>query len=332
MSDEGRMLADYFQLMNANGAARVYREALRSGLFDALRDSEKTAAETAQACGLRERPTELTLDVLEAMGLVGSAGDKNAARRYGLTPLAAMLLGGDYRELGDRFWAHLPALLEPGRPIARMDAPDESEAHYASQAAALAWMLGPAAQFAARTLAADGRLQRGAILDVGAGSAIWSLSIARLEPEATITAVDWPAVLEVARATAKRMGVDNRLTTLAGNYHEVNLPSATFDLAIVANVTHLESHDGNAALFAKIHSALKPNGRIAIVDVFPGQEQGDLNRALYSLGLALRTERGHVYKPEELEILLSAAGFRSASFCNLETPPYAVGMLLSVKG
>lgn len=180
--------------------------------------------------------TTLVLDTLRALGLVQSNGD-----RYTLTVLAMGLLGGSYRKLGDEYWAHLPGFLKTGHPWIKMDDARQSEAHYQSQAAALAWMPAPAAEAAAQTLGVGEKLKDLNILDIGAGSAIWSLTMARHDQGTTVTAVDWPAVLEVAAETASNFGLSDRLTTIVGNYHEVDLPESRFDLALLGNVTHLET-------------------------------------------------------------------------------------------
>ncbi len=326
MNDHAQILATYFQLMNSNGAAHVYRESLKSGILDALASGPKTAAELADACETDPRATSLVLQTLAAMGVV-----KDDGTTWSLTFLAMGLLGGGYRELGDQYWAHLPGLLKTGEPWIRMDDASQSEAHYQSQAAALAWMLAPAAEAAAQALAIAERLKSPAILDVGAGSAIWSLTMARHNPGATVTAIDWPAVLRVAEEGARDSGLADRFSTIAGNYHEVDFPPASYDLAILGNVTHLETPDGNRSLLAKTHGALRPGGRIVIFDVFPGRPEGDLNRTLYALGLALRTESGTVYSPQELESFLVECGFGSTELVNLPVPPYAVGMLVAEK-
>jgi ubiquinone/menaquinone biosynthesis C-methylase UbiE len=209
-----------------------------------------------------------------------------------------------------------------------MDNVAKSEAYYQSQAAILGWMLTPAAERAAEQL--HNVLPQGAaILDIGAGSAVWSLSLAKHTTGATVTAVDWPAVLEVAAETAGQIGIADRLTTLAGNYHEVEFPAAAFDLVILANVTHLESPAGNRALLVKAARALRANGRLAVIDVFAGQPQGDLNRTLYALGLALRTKHGRVYSVEELSSMMSDCGFDAPRLIPLDVPPYLMGVLLA---
>lgn len=326
MNEQAQTLAAYFRLMNHNGAAQVYRHALAAGLLDALATISRSPTELAAECNTDSRATSLVLEALAAVDLVTLAEG-----RWSLTPLARGLIGGAYRDLGDPYWAHLPQFLKTGQPWIKMDAAAESEAHYQGQAAALAWMLGPAADAAAQILSSDATSDEPSILDLGAGSAIWSLTIARRNPAAKVTAVDWPAVLAVAQQTAAMFGLADRLTTIAGNYHEAELPSAAFDLAIAANVTHLETAAGNRSLFAKAHAALKRTGRLVIVDVFPGQNEGDLNRTLYAVGLALRTQSGRVFTPEELESLLVESGFQAPTLISLPAPPYAMGLLVAEK-
>ncbi len=322
MDEATRLRADYFRLMNANGAAHAYREAVRSGILDALAKAPASPAEVARACGTAERPTALLLDVLRAVGCLAVEGE-----RYAVTPLASLLLAGGYRDLGDVYGAHLPALLSTDAPLFAMDEKAKSEGFYRAQAAGLAWMLAPAAERAAHLLG-EGRNGL-AVLDLGAGGASWSLALAARDAAATVTAVDWPAVLEVARASARTRGLEARFTAIPGDLHAVEIPSGRFDLAIVANVTHLETPEGNRDLLRRARAALRPGGRVAVIDVFPGNPAGDVNRTLYALGLALRTRQGRVYGQEEMEAILRDAGFGPARLLPLDVPPFAVAALVA---
>lgn len=319
-------LATYARLMSANGAAQIYRAAQQAGVLQALANGPADAAAVAATCGTAMRPTALLLDGLAALGLVERSGGA-----YGLTPVARFL-AGPYRDLGDAYWSHLPAFLRTGEPMARMDDPRESERQYQAQAMALAWMMAPAAEAAATALDIGTRRRRLAVLDVGAGAAGWSLALARRDPATTVTALDWPAVLTIAQKAAEEAGLPERFAAIAGDYHTVALPEAAFDLAIVANVTHLETAGGNRHLFERLRRALRPGGEIAVIDVFPGQPAGALPAALYALGLALRTANGRVQGSADLESWLTAAGFADCRFIPLEAPPYTMGMLLARRG
>jgi ubiquinone/menaquinone biosynthesis C-methylase UbiE len=320
---DGHALDVYARLMTANGAAQIYRAAQQAGVVQALASGPATAAEVASACRTAIQPTALLLDGLVALGLIEQVGEA-----YGVAPVAR-ILSGPYRDLGDTYWSHLPAFLETGKPMARMDDARESERHYQAQAMALAWMMAPAAAAAAALLDSGSRRGGHSVLDIGAGAAGWSLALARRDPTTTVTALDWPAVLAIAHKAAADAGLQERFATIAGDYHRVALPEAAFDLAIVANVTHLETATGNRDLFERLRRSLRPGGKIEIIDVFPVQPAGALPAALYALGLALRTTHGRVHSAADLESWLAAAGFDDCRFAPLEAPPYTMGMLLA---
>lgn len=317
-------LATYFELMALNGGARVYRTAMDTGIFQSLAAGAATAAEVASACDLDERPVALVLETLRGMGTV--VRDEG---RYALAPVMGLLLFGPYRNLSDEYWDQLPAFLKTGEPMARMDAVDESEEQYQKQAKALAWMMRPAAEAVARMLEMGTRRKGARILDVGCGAAVWSLALAAHEPEAHVTGADWPQVVEIAAASAQAQGMAERFTPLAGNIHEMVFEDQAYDLVIVANVTHILTSEQNFALFAKLNGALRSGGELLVVDVLPGQEQGELSRALYALGLGLRTGQGRVYEPVELTELLSRAGLEVVQCRPIPVTPHTMGVIVA---
>jgi ubiquinone/menaquinone biosynthesis C-methylase UbiE len=327
MNDETKITAlkTYFDLMAMNGGARIYRVARECGIFDAMEQGQITPEELARKCGLCERPVKLLLDALCSIKTV-----QCDAGSYSLTPVM-QFLSGNYKNLSDEYWDHLPQLLKTSIPLAKMDTEDQSEAQYQKQATALAWMMMPAAEAAAVMLGIGTARTNVGILDVGAGSAVWSLTFALKDPETHVTALDWPAVLTIAAASAQSMNLQDRFSTIPGNYHEVTLPDSSFDLAIVGNVTHIETPEGNCALFRKLHAALSPGGEIVIFDIMPGREEGNLAYSLYALGLALRTEKGQVYSCEELQHFLEKTDFKHPEFSPIDVPPYTMGMILAKK-
>lgn len=318
-----KVLETYFRLMSLNGAAHIYRTAQNVGIFEALTAGPASASAVAQRCETKEYPTALILDGLCALGAVERDGEG-----YALASVMQLLTSA-YRNLGDQYWESLPQFLNTGTPLLKMDDVGQSERYYRNQAAALELMMTPVAEAASATLDIGGKRKNLMVLDVGAGSAVWSLTFACHDPGIRVTAVDWPAVLEIALRAARRGGLQDRFSTIAGNYHEVELPDNFYHLAILGNVTHLETPQGNFSLFRRLHRSLRPGGEIAIFDVFPGHAVGDLARTLYALGLALRTEHGRVYPPEELKVLLGEAGFQEYTLNNLGVPPYTMGMLLA---
>jgi len=324
-SDSLDTLNTYFDLMVMNGGVRVFQAAQQHGLLEALSQQPNTAEGLADFCRLQREPTRLLLESLCSLDLVVKDDEC-----YGPAPVLK-LLAGDYQGLGDVYWDHLSSYLQTGKPLVRMDDPQQSEALYKKQALGLYWMMKPSAAIVADKMQI-GTLRSGLkILDVGAGSAVWSLSMLAQDVDSSVTALDWPAVASIGQSLAGQMGLSAKFSILAGNYHEVPLDEEAYDLAIIGNVTHLETEAGNRELFEKVFRALSPGGEVLIVDIFSGQSAGNMQRTLYALGLALRTEHGTVHEQGLLTSLLQDSGFIDITFEPLPAPPFTMGMLVGKK-
>ncbi len=176
-----------------------------------------------------------------------------------------------------------------GQPLVQMDTVEASETEYVRQVLGLDWMMRPAA-LAAVGLLPDVLKKPGfRILDLGAGSGVWSFQLLDSDKSATATLVDWAGVLNIARAKASERGIAERVNFISGNYHEVDF-QGTYDQVILGNITHLESPNQLFALLKRAKAALKADGEIVIFDVFDSQPKGQLAFALYSLGLGLRSQ------------------------------------------
>lgn len=325
-AEKRKALDTYFRLMSMKGAVEVFHAARAAGVLDAFSAGPLTACAVAERCSLDARAATLLLDALcTADVLVKNGGT------YSPAPVL-QLLSGTYQDLSSQYWNYLPEFLKSGRPMQRMDTPEEGQKQYAAQAVPLYWMMLPSATAAARMLKIGVERRNLDILDVGAGSGVWGLTFARHDAGARVTAVDWPDVLPVAKGFAERAGLADRFTTRAGNYHTVDLPASAFDLAVAANIAHLETESGLTGLFRRMHGALKPGGWMLVVDVFHGQPGGELNAALYELGLALRTARGRVHGQSTLAACLAEAGFGGSTCHPIPVPPFTMGMIVTQKG
>ncbi len=318
-------LNHFFRVMTINGGAQLLGIDRHYHFLAACLERPSPVSEIAQRCGTQEKPTRLVLEGLAALGLL-----QENSERFALTGLGK-LLATTPQILGNRFWDHLPEYLRSGEPIIKMDVTQHQAEHYQAEVGPLGWMLGPAAEEAAGVLEIGTGRKRLRILDIGAGSAVWSLAMIRRDQSSKVTALDWPEVLTVAKQQAMTQQLNAQFDTLAGDFHHITLPPGAFDLAILANITHLETPEGNQDTFKRVYETLAENGEAIIIDVFPGSPEGNLTSVLYRLGLALRTEHGQVYSSEELSRQLRVAGFRSCELTLLKSPPHILGMLIAAK-
>ena len=79
-----------------------------------------------------------------------------------------------------------------------------------------------------RRLRCEGHSGPMRVLDIAAGHGLFGIAVAKQNPAARITAVDWAAVLRGgARATPSKAGVDDRYETLPGSAFDVDSASPT---------------------------------------------------------------------------------------------------------
>lgn len=107
------------------------------------------------------------------------------------------------------------------------------------------------------------------VADIGAGSGWFTIHLARrVGPRGMVYAQDVQRqMLEAIRRRVAREGLENVQTRL-GNDHDTGLPPRALDAVLVVDV--YPEVDGPVQLLRSLAAALKPNGRIGIVNYKPG--------------------------------------------------------------
>jgi predicted methyltransferase len=137
-----------------------------------------------------------------------------------------------------------------------------------------------------------------AVADVGTGTGLFVKYLAdAVGPKGRVIATDIaPAFLENVRKRATDAGL-SQVETLLGDTASTNLPPASIDLAWICDVYHHFEQPG--AVLASLRAALRPGGRLAIVDFhrIPGTSSDFI--------------LGHVRAGRETVVAeIEAAGFR----------------------
>ena len=316
-------LTQFYQLMQYNGAVQSFKLANEYQLLHKLQAGSLSCERLAENCNLKAKPLQLLLNVLQTLTLLDEKDGQ-----YSLTS-TAQFFTASYNDLGQSYWEHLPKYLKTGEPCVDLSNTVESEQFYAQQVHSLYWLMQHAATIAAKNIAAQHTQKNIKVLDVGAGSGVWSFSLAKQLAQADLTLNDWPQVLKVTEDIAKLNDSYNSINYLAGDFHSVEITNSSFDIILIGNVIHLEDEAGLEKILTRLRNALTDNGRIYIIDTNPSQEKpldGNINydplaAALYELGLGIRTTSGKVHSPSEVELVVNKIGFSNFSVTQLDCIP-----------
>ncbi len=294
------------------------------GLFAALAKLQKADAPAiARELGLDERGVRLLLDGCVALELLAKDNDE-----YENTPEAAMfLVPGSPADLSRAIrynrdvypaWGKLSNLVKSGKPVEQPelhlgDDPERTRTFVMS-------MHGRAMGIGRAVVPGLDLKDRKLLLDVGGGPGTYSVLIARNNPGIQCRVMDLPGVVKIADELIVDQGMQDRVTTIAGDYHKTDFGDG-FDVIIFFGMLHQESPESIQDLFARAYAALEPGGVVYVMDMMTdATHTAPKFSALFAINMALTTVNGWVFSDAELRNWLEEAGFGNFSVTPLAPP------------
>jgi len=318
-----------FQAINAYQLTDAIRSGIELDVFTAIGAGQTTPVAIARHCGIAERGARMLCDFLVVHGFLTKSGEE-----YALAEDSAMFLdrrSAAYMGTCTRFllndslrqrFLDLTDAVRYGGATNRMALEPESSV-WVDFARSMAPMMMMASQELAKLVIgkATGPLK---VLDIAAGHGLFGIAVLRSSPNATVTAVDWKNVLEVARENADKFGVAERYSTLPGSIFDVDIGSG-YDFALIPNFLHHFDMETNEKLLRKLYAALVPGGRVATLEFVPNDDRvSPPMPATFALIMLADTPAGDAYTRAELESMMRNAGFTAHEFHPMPPSPHSV--------
>lgn len=148
------------------------------------------------------------------------------------------------------------------------------------------------------------------VLDLGGGSAVNAIALARAHPHLEVTVFDLEGAVEVARDNVAAAGLADRVRVMAGDMFVDPLPEG-HDLVLLAHQLVIWSAERNQELLSRARDALPSGGRVVVFNAFADDGgRGPLYAALDNVYFTtLPAEQSTIYEWGEHERWLTAAGF-----------------------
>jgi (2Fe-2S) ferredoxin/precorrin-6B methylase 2 len=317
----GAMPDDLNQTLRAYMESRALLTALELDVFTAV-GSGGTAAEVAQKISTHPRATEMLLNALAAVGLLRkqqevfhttsetaryfAEGSKDNARP-GLIHIANLW----------HSWSNLTDCVRAGTAVGHQEMGQRGESWTEPFIAA---MHRNAAERAPLVVQAVGPVAGERLLDVGGGSAAYSIAFAKANERLHATVFDLPTVLPIAQRHIDAAGLTKRVETRAGDLRRDPLGKG-FSMILVFAICHMLSPEENQDLLRRCFEALEPNGRLVIQDfILERDKTAPKQAALFALNMLVGTPAGSTYSYEEYSAWLRGSGFEEIQHIRLPGP------------
>jgi ubiquinone/menaquinone biosynthesis C-methylase UbiE len=209
-------------------------------------------------------------------------------------------------------WLHLNEIVATGKPVNSVNQQGDGSEFFKQLVNDIFPMSYPAAQALARHLKAGGAGKAVRVLDLAAGSGVWGIALAQSSEDVHVTAVDWPGVIPVTRATVGRFGLANRFSFVEGDLLQADF-GGDYNIATLGHILHSEGRERSRALLAKTFRALGSGGTIAIAEFLVNADRtGPVNGLFFAVNMLVNTDNGDTYSFDEISGWLAEAGFTEA--------------------
>ena len=247
----------------------ILRAGIKLGTFDLLENEMLTSGEVAERISAAPGYVHAFLDSCVVLDLLEMHGDK-----YVNSPLASkFLVEGKKEYVGDHalhhtntwaLWGRLDEIIKEGKTQLPYETGYVDASTYWTN-----YMMGQhnraasgQAYYLVKNLNLRGRQK---LLDLGGGTASYSIALCGANPQLRAVVVDRKEPLSIARPLVEEHDLQDRITLLEGDLFAVTLEK-DFDAALISGVVLITSEKDCRGLFELAYQSLLPGGLIILQD------------------------------------------------------------------
>jgi 2-polyprenyl-3-methyl-5-hydroxy-6-metoxy-1,4-benzoquinol methylase len=288
----------------------VAATALKTGIFDALREKTTTLDALSSDLSMDRRALWTVMEALISLGYVKRAGEILT-----LAPETNALFFDEDNEnyLGYslvhtfnviKAWTHLPEILKTGQPPEHKRDQQDIKGFMSAMKQGAKPIVDQLV-----TISLQGLPQKPKVLDLGGGPLNYARPFAAAGAEVTVQ--DIPEVCAVMEPT---LLPGEKIKFVPGDFTE-GVFAGTFDLIFLGNITHSYGEDENLLLFKRVHDSLRSGGRIVILDFVRGiSPRADL----FAVNMLVNTKAGGTWTLQQYTNWLNTAGFDQVKMYNMD--------------
>ena len=305
-----------YQLAWGYAPPLVLEAAIRHRVFDVLDAGPMSLPQIQEATGASERGLSAILNFLVGFDFLRKDPDGN----YLLAPESAAFLvstkpgfqGGLIRHTSEQLlpnWLQLNRIVATGTPAVSANQQGPGSEFFQNFVNDIFPMSYSVAQELAQHLSLYDASGLVSVLDLAAGSGVWGIALAQSSAQVQVTAVDWPDVIPVTKATVARFGLTDRFTFNEGDLKEADF-GRDHNIATLGHILHSEGKERSQLLLAKTFLSMAPGGIIAIAEFLVNADRtGPMNGLTFAINMLVNTDCGDTFSFEEISAWLVEAGF-----------------------
>ncbi|HJL60692.1 MAG TPA: methyltransferase [Pseudomonadales bacterium] len=333
MSDDKQPRVDTVRLQNLSRAfisSAGFFAAIDLELFTAISEGDNTVSQFASRANISEVNADRLMTICASSGLIhwhedhfGNAPDVQRFLVKGDKSYAAAWL--TFTRPAWENWGKLTEKLKNTEPPTVIGSYETMTVEYARRyhEATASVGFGSGRRFVRQVDLSS----RNKIMDLGGGSGAYSIVAAQAHPNLSAVVFDLPPVVEVTKDFITSNGVEDRVSTQAGDFTKDPFPQ-NCDVAIMASNLPQYNREIITDVVKKTFDVLLPGGEMHLIgEMLDDDRTGPLDAAIWGLYEVMSNSTGVTHSRSDC-----VSYFEQAGFVDVNVHDFIPGILVRVTG